>query len=36
MDEGKGKMETINLEAEEMMKDYFTIYIVESFLEKST
>jgi hypothetical protein len=36
MDVGKGKMETINFEAEEMMEDYLTIYIVESFLEKST
>jgi len=35
MDAAKGKMENINLEVEEMMKDYLTIYIVESILEKS-
>jgi len=35
MDATKGKMETIKLEVEEMMKDYLIIYIVESNLEKS-
>ena len=35
MDATKGNMETIKLEAKGMMKDYLTIYIVDSVLEKS-
>jgi hypothetical protein len=35
MDATKGKMETLKLEAEEMMKDYIIAYNVEFVLEKS-